>query len=236
MTSIEQLINRQILWWEKQRAEFDQKPLDKPLPPPIITVSRQTGSRGSYFASRLALKLDYQRFHREVVDAVCVSSGYRKRIVESLDEHYRSQLSVLVDSILTGQAVDNSDYTRYLCEAVLSMSRLGGIVLVGRGANFILGPKRGMHVRFIAPKERRIHNLRTYKGMSRIEAIAAIDDSDRLRREFVRKLFGADIDDPSHYDLVINADYIDVEELVDTVVTAYKGKMDKLANLDNEPG
>ena len=234
MTSIETLLDRQFRRWEQQQRYVAEQSVPVEKPPPIITVSRQTGSRGSYFASRLAQQLDYQRIHREVVDAVCHSSGYRRRIVETLDEHYRSRLEILVDGILTGQAVDNSDYTRHLCRVILSMSRLGGVVLVGRGGSFILGRRRGLHLRLIAPKDRRVRNLVTYKQLPPFKAEAEIERSDRLRREFVYKLFGADIDDPANYDLVINTDYIDVEELVESVIVAYRGKMDKLAHLDHD--
>ncbi len=234
MTSIEALINRQFMRWERDQTHKPETPPAKHAPPPIITISRQTGSRGSYFASRLALKLDYQRIHGEVVDAICASTGYQRRIIESLDEHYRSNLQMLVESALTGRAIDSSDYTRHLCKVVLSMARLGGVVLVGRGGNFILGPRQGLHLRFIAPMERRVRNLQAYKNMTVIEAEEMIEESDKRRRAFIRKLFGADIDDPSHYDLVINADCIDVEELVDAAVVAYRGKSDKLANLDND--
>jgi len=234
MTSIEALINRQFLLWERQQGTRQEPTVEPVPPPPIVTVSRQTGSRGSYFASRLALSLNFQRLHREVIDAITQSTGNRKRIVESLDEHYRSELAMLVESVLSGQAIDNSDYIRHLCEVVLSMSRLGGVVLVGRGGNFILGPNRGLHIRFICPRTRRIANLVTYKGLTEDQAVEEIDRSDARRREFVRKVFDADIDDPRHYDLVINAHYMDVEELVDAAVVAYRGKMDKLAHLEND--
>ena len=126
MTSIEAIINRQFLRWEQeQKVQPRLEPL-KELPLPIVTVSRQSGSRGSYFASRLAQKLGYQRIHREVIDAVATSSGYRTRLLEALDENFRSELEVLVEAVLTGQSVDNVDYANQLCKVVLSMSRLGG--------------------------------------------------------------------------------------------------------------
>lgn len=234
MPSVETLINRQFLRWERDQAKRAEEAPAKKAPPPIVTVSRQTGSRGSYFASRLAQRLDFQRIHREVIDEICKSSGYRKRIVESLDEHYRSDLELMVESVLTGQGVDHSDYVHHLCQVILAMSRLGGVVLVGRGGSFVLGPRRGLHVRFVAPRERRIRNLVTYKHISAAQAEALIEESDRARAEFVHKVYGGDIDDPRQYDLTINAACIDVEEIVDAVAVAYRGKMDKLAHLEND--
>lgn len=236
MTSIDAIINRQLLKWELQCKKAEEEAAVRPHPPPIVTVSRQSGSRGSYFASRLAEKMDYQRLHREVIDTICESSGYRKRIVESIDEKFRNQLELIVESIFTGKAVDHRDYIMHLGQVVLSMSRLGGVILMGRGGNFILGPKRGFHIRFIAPHDRRVQNLVTYKGMDKTAAVKFIEESDSSRRELIKKLFNADIDDPQHYDLVINAAYMDVEELLGVTMAAIKAKFDKLTYLDHDSG
>ncbi len=116
------------------------------------------------------------------------------------------------------------------------MSRLGGVILMGRGGNFILGPKRGFHMRFVAPKEKRIQNLVTYKKIDAVAAKKMIEQSDATRREYIRKLFNADIDNPLHYDLVVNAAFMDVEELVEVAMKAIRGKFDKLTYLDHEAG
>ena len=228
MTSIDAIINRQLLRWELQRKQADEKKVEQPQPAPIVTISRETGSRGSYFGSRLAMKLGYQRLHREIIDSICESSGYRKRIIESLDDRFRGSLSMMVESFFTGQSVDHSDYHRHLYRVVLSLSHLGGVIVMGRGANFILGPERGFHIRFVCDKEKRVENLMKYKELTQENALEDIEKSDERRKEFIRKLFSSDIDDPHFYDLVLNSTSIDVEELVDTAVTAIRGKMDKL--------
>lgn len=234
MTSIDAIINRQLLKWELERKKLDEEAHEHLRPLPIITVSRQTGSRASYFASRLAQKLNYPRLDRQVIDAICTSSGYRKRIIESLDSHFRSDIQVMVDSLFTRQSVDHSDYVKHLARVILSMSRFGGVVVVGRGSNYILGPKRGVHLRVVCPMEKRIENLMKYKGISRGEAIDTIKESDEQRSEFVTKVFHRDINDPHYYDVVFNSALIDVEEMVETAVMAINAKMEKLDHLDND--
>lgn len=234
MTSIEAIINRQLLKWELERKESEQATHSRSQPPPIVTISRQTGSRGSYFGSRLALRLGYQRLHREAIDLVCKSSGYRKRIIESLDDRLRGWLELLAESIVTGQAVDSSDYARHLCQVVLSMSQLGGVLLMGRGGSFILGPERGFHIRVVCPREKRIENLVKYKQLSTDQARTTVDESDADRRKFVSQLFDCEIDDPQHYDLALNSSLMDVEEMVDTAMVAIKAKMSKLTWLDHD--
>jgi cytidylate kinase len=111
------------------------------------------------------------------------------------------------------------------------MSELGGVVLLGRGGNFILGPKRGFHVRFVAPHETRVANLMKYREMTRKEAEGLISESDGMRGQLIRKLFRADIDDPVYYDLMVNSAYVDIEDLLGVVKAAVMAKFTKLAHL-----
>ena len=234
MTSIDTIINRQLLKWELERKEAAGEQAPPAPPPQVVTVSRETGSGGTYFASRLADELGFQRLHRETINAICESSGFRKRIVESLDSRFRGDLELLAESMVTGRSVDYSDYHRHLFKVVLSMARLGGVVLVGRGGSFILGPLRGFHMRVIAPREQRLANLMKYKSLSEDDATTEIARVDTERREMIAKLFGCDIDDPNHYDLVINLGLLDLEEMVPPIVSAIKAKFARLASAERE--
>ncbi|MCK4462586.1 MAG: cytidylate kinase family protein [candidate division Zixibacteria bacterium] len=234
MASIDAIINRQLLRWELEKKQVAEQPSAKPAPPQVVTVSRQAGSRGSYFATRLAEELSFNRLHRETIDAICDSSGYRRRIVENLDERFRSDLDVMVQGMITGQSVDHRDYARHLFQVVLSMARLGGVVLVGRGGNFILGPRRGFHIRVVAPREQRIANLVKYKNVTKEVAATEADRVNSERKELMTKLFGHDIDDPAHYDLIINLGLMDLEEMVRPTIAAIHAKFARLATLAKE--
>jgi len=234
MTSIDAIINRQLFRWEQERKRIQEAPHIPFVPAPIVTISRQSGSRGSYFGSRLALKLGYQRLHREVIDAISESSGYYHKIVASLDGHFRSNLSLMVEAMITGKSFDHSDYVKHLSKVVLSLSALGGVVLMGRGGNIILGPERGFHIRVVCPIETRIENLVKYKSLGPKEARTIITRSDNIRREFIAKVFKVEIDNPHHYDLVINTALMDVEDLVDIATAAMNAKMAKLSHKEEE--
>ncbi len=53
-SSIDSIINRQLRKWELEQSQLSESDKDQLIIPSIITISRQKGSRGSYFASRLA--------------------------------------------------------------------------------------------------------------------------------------------------------------------------------------
>ena len=130
--------------------------------------------------------------------------------------------------------VDQDYESPHLCQGVVGMSELGGVVLMGRGGSFILGPHRGFHMRVICPKAKRIENLVKYKERTSEAAQAEVDQSDRDRKKFVSALFNAEIDDPHNYDMVINSALIDVEEIVEVAAQAVEGKMAKLTWLDHD--
>jgi cytidylate kinase len=230
--SIDSILDRQVGKWEAEKAAHvhDLGGRDRAAGPlqPIITVSRQRGSGGSLLAERLAERFGYTLLHRDVIDRICESSGYKRRIVELLDGRARSQLQLWVESVLQGAYVDASDYLKALLEVIYSISQLGGVVVVGRGSNFILGHERGFHIRVVAPLDVRVRNLVERGGLAERDALREIEKSDRERTEWVRKACGRSIDDPLGYDLVINHLSISMESAANLVAAAAQEKFERL--------
>jgi len=231
MPSIDSILDRQVGKWESEKAAHVHGPGSRDRPAtgqPILTVSRQRGSGGTLLAQRLAERFGYTLLHRDVIDRICESSGYKRRIVESLDGHARSQLQLWVESVLQGAYVDANDYVKALLEVIYSISQLGGVVVVGRGANFILGHERGFHIRVVAPREARVRDLAERERIAERDALREIEKSDRERTEWIRKVFGRSIDDPLGYDLVINHLSISMESATSLVAAAAQEKFERL--------
>ncbi len=231
MPTTDAILDRQLRRWELERQlSRSARAADEPRPghQPVITVSRQKGSGGSLLAGKLAERFDYTLLHRDLIDRICATTGLQKRIVESLDGHARSELALWFESVVAGSFIDASDYVRALLETIYSVARLGGVVVVGRGANYIIGHDGGFHLRVVAPREVRVATLAAREGITLREAARAIDHSDRERSEFVRKLYRRDIDDPLGYDLVINHLSISVEAAVSLIAAAAMEKFERL--------
>ena len=232
ITNIEVLIDRQIKKWEvEKKAKEERKLPDKKQFLPIITVSRQRGSSGSYLAQRLAEKFNYQLVHKQVINIICNNSGYRRRIIESLDEKSKSQLESWVEGIFQGQYVDSSDYFKYLYHTIIVLAQHGGIVLVGRGGNFVLTLKTGFHIRVVAPERRRVENIMKFANVDDETARKAIKDSDTERSNFIRRNFNHDINNPHYYDLVINTGFLDIEDAVKIAIQAINAKFNRLKQM-----
>jgi cytidylate kinase len=240
MPSIDHILDRQVRRWEAEKVAQAREPGSHDRPgatiQPILTVSRQRGSGGTLLAERLAERFGHTLLHRDVIDRICESSGYHRRIVESLDEHARSQVQLWVESVLQGAYVDASDYLRALLEVIYSVSQLGGVVVVGRGANFILGHERGFHIRVVAPIEMRVRNLTEREGLAERDALREIERSDRERTEWVRKACGRSIDDPLGYDLIINQLSVSRETATTLVAAAAQEKFERMRTTRNPAG
>ena len=232
MPSRDTILDRQIRRWESEKAVHvrERAVREGPAPPrqPVLTVSRQRGTGGTLLAGKLAERFGYTLLHRDVIDRICESSGYKRRIIESLDEHAKSQLQLWFESVLQGTYVDASDYVKHLLEVIYSISTLGGVVVVGRGGNFILGPERGFHVRVVAPREVRVRNLVERERLTERDAARAIEKTDHERAEFVRRVFGRSIDDPLGYDLVINHLSISLDSATSLVAAAAMEKFERM--------
>jgi len=229
--SIDSIIDRQLRRWEHERRTTRAAgPEPRPGPgfQPVITVSRQHGSSGSTIASALAERFGYTLLHRDVIERMSEDAGYTRRLLETLDEHAQPPVTSWFDSILVGNYVDSSDYVRALLKAVHSVAQLGGVVMVGRGANFIVGPERGFHVRIVAPREARIRTLMARNGISEREAGREVDTRDHERAEFTRRLFGRGVDDPLAYDMIVNEADLTPDAIVAAIAPAAAEKVQKL--------
>jgi cytidylate kinase len=234
-TSIDAIIDRQFRRWDLERNIAHRADSERDSAPgahPLVTISREHGSVGGAVAASLADRLGCTLLHRDVIDRMCQSTGYSRRLLEALDDRSRSQMATWFDSMVGGLYFDSTDYVRALFTTLYSIARLGGVVIVGRGANFIVGRDRGFHVRVVAPREERIRAIAARKGVSLRDAAHEVATLDHERAEFVRRLFHRPIDDPLGYDLVVNAAGAAPREVAEWLSQAARRKFERLRPLE----
>lgn len=220
-TAIETIVDRQIRRWELEKNR-PKEAMPLPIKPgPIITISRQKGSGGSLAALKLAELTGFTLIGRDIIDQISVDIGTQKRLVETLDESVRSKFELWVEGIFQRRLVDTSDYLKSLVKIIGAVSHHGKTIIVGRGANFVLGQKRGFHVRVVADGEFRANSLMTRLGISKAAAQEEISRSDEQRRKFIKSDFRKDIDNPQEYDMMINSTFLSPEHIAQMVLNAY---------------
>lgn len=225
MTSIESIIDRQIRRWELQQARLRTVPGEAGKHRPIITVSRLLGAHGEEIAEKLSRLTGFQLMDRGILETIARDFGVRSRVIELLDENARSELESWFGGMITGRIIDRSDYLKALTKTLGAIANYGEMIIVGRGAHIILGPDKAFRIRVIASLKKRVTMIAEERNISQKDAQKIIADSDAKRLKFMRKSFGADSDDPSFHDLVINTDHFSVSDAVELVMLGYSKKI-----------
>ena len=102
--------------------------------------------------------------------------------------------------------------------------------MIGRGAYFILqGLPNLISLRFIASDDIRLERLMKEFNWNEKQALQRITESDNNRKGFHKSFFNSEINDPSHYLMVMNTGAFDVESasnaissLIDSIMTPEK--------------
>jgi hypothetical protein len=224
MASIGAIIERQLKRWELQQQMLKDKPEEKPGLRPIITVSRSFGAHGEEVARKLSELTGFQLLDREILDAIINDIGLQNKMVELFDEDTRSELESWFYGMITGRIVDKSDYLKSLTKVIGSILKYGETIIVGRGANVIVGRNRGFHLRVTASRKKRAENVAERQVIPEEEALRQIEDSDKRKAAYFRKSFDVDINDLSLYDMIISTDSLSVDDVVELALLAYGKK------------
>ena len=216
-TSIEQFVNKQLEKWESTYTK-DKSKGEAFLP--VITVSMEPGSGGSVMAKKIAERLGFSYFHRDIVEEISKSTKIRSTVVNTLEKERLSGVKDFISSLLEEHYIHPDTYLNHLLEVISTIGKHGRAVIVGRGANFILPADDIFSVRVIAPMEKRIRNVALEYRVTSEEAKRRVIRRESRRKAFVRQSFHADISDPIQYNMVINTDKMSVAAAVEAVIAA----------------
>lgn len=220
----EKLIQRQINHWSRLREVLREQPPGEPASPgPVITVSRLAGSGGRTLAAGLRDRLGCEVHDHSIVERIARTRRLSPELVALLDEQDIRQSDLWVRGVLENRLFLKEQYREALAETVVGMAEAGNAVILGRGAGHILVHRATLRVRLVAGTATRQSRLQAGCGVSRAEARVLVEETDRRREAYVRKLLGVDPHDPAGYDLVINTDRLSATEVLDIVLVALVG-------------
>ena len=223
MANIDTIVEKQVrTWTENLRQTAREGRVEVHWS--IITVSREFGARGAALAKRIAGRIGFTVWNREIVQAIAEDSEANREIVDALDERRRKAVEDAVLGALMGTKVTNVQYVRSLMRLVQAISAHGSAIVVGRGANYILRPADALRVRIVSPLDHRVAMYARRMGISEKEARQVISESDAERADFVRHQFRRQVDEASDYDLIVNSSTFDLDEMADLVMQGYKAK------------
>jgi cytidylate kinase len=190
---------------------------------PVITLSRELGSRGDDVAAAVAAALKLRLVGRELINQAARAAGVPEVALAEIDE-----LGLLG---LKPERTALELYRATVERVIREQAERGDVLLVGRGGQIVLAGWPGvLHVRIIAPADARMRCVQERCRISAEAAAARIAASDRTRAAFLRRHYGARWDDPRLYDLVINMARLTVEDAAALICQAAR----QIARPDHE--
>ena len=171
----------------------------------IITISHEAFGDGRAIAERVAGILGYRCISREVLVEASKRYGIAEakffEVLEEKPHHWWTQL-------LESRGV----YRIVLQATICELAQEGDLVYHGRaGQEFFPGIRHVLNVFIDTPREFRVQQVKTRKGLSEEAANEYLGELDRIRARRMKDLFNIDWRDPARYDLVLNTARMSVE-------------------------
>jgi cytidylate kinase len=184
----------------------------------ILTISRECQSGSHEIGMAVARSLGYEFVSRERIFADVKKYGKRwpgadlsvdenaPSIWERFDWEYHGVIS-LVESVI---------YDRALAD---------NVVIVGRGGNYLLRDiPYALRIRIVAPLEMRIERMMKEDHVDEKTARREVARIDRSRADYVKKNYGRDWEDLSHYDMVFNSGTDTYEDITRILISALEDR------------
>lgn len=189
-----------------------------------LAMSNKVGAGGDEVAALLGSRLGWPVFDKEILQAMAGNDEVRTRLYKSMDERDLGWFEETFRALMQ-KGFHRNDYFHRLTETVLCLARQGPAIFLGRGADLILPADQGLRVKVIASRRRRVENFARRARVTTEEAAAQIQRIEQERRDFFRRHFHADADDPTRFDLLINVERFSTQEAVELICSAMKARM-----------
>lgn len=203
----------------------------------LIALSASYGAGGNLVGPALAERLGVPFLDRAIPLKVAEELQVPFEEADSVEAESPSWLERLLRGFvgiepagptpLPPDALTSDDFRRETEKVLLAQCETGEGVLLGRAAAVVLrDDPRVLRVRLDGPREARIRQAVALGGTDEETAARTLDRLDRTHADYARELYGADIHDPSFYDLTIDSTRIPPATCVDLILTAARAPED----------
>jgi cytidylate kinase len=197
-----------------------------------IAISREAGSRGGTIAKRAGEKLGWEVFSQEMLDYGVQNAPFREDLLERLSPNAKHWIEQHLRRLMDERDLTNHPNMRELAHLVLTLAALGNVILLGRGAGFLLPSRSTLHVRFVAPLADRVAYMSQWLRLTEEEAAEQVRKRDHRRTEYLATHFHRKPNDDHLYDMVLNTSLLGEDRCADVIAAAAKAKMSAFVGLD----
>ncbi len=180
----------------------------------ILTISREIGSGGREIAYAVADRLGYRLVTKEVIhEDIRKDGGKWEEWARDLDER--------CPTIWEKYDWSFRGFGALIQLHILEEAQRDRVVILGRGGNFLLeGIGHALRIRVKASLEMRITRIEKRDSSDRETARWLAEKTDYERSCFIQALYGRSWDDPSAYDMVVDAGSEAIDATVSKIADA----------------
>lgn len=220
--AISSAVERQMRNWEIARQQTP--PSSDPSTPvvnPFVTISRMVGSGGGEVARKLAERVGWPLFDREVLRYMAGDDAVRKRLYETMDER---DIGFVEESLrsFTSTEIKRNDYFHRLTETILTITRQGNAIFLGRGADLVLPRGAGLRVRTVSLPAACVQRYALEQSTDTVQAARDLARIERDRSRFLHQHFNVELDTPDRFDMVLNLAAVGIDEAVHLIAEMIK--------------
>ncbi len=204
---------------------------------PVVTIRGRLGSGAPEVGKLVAGQLHIDYIDREIINEVAARlnleeqeiirkemppARLQERIAEALARGYSIGDGIQGAYLPFSQIpLDDSSYLDALTSLIKELAQGYSAVIYGRGSQFILkGHPQTIHVSMVAPSAVRLKRVMETLKLSEEKAKQEMQRFDNAAREFLKRYFGAEMEDPTKYDLVINTEHFSYASAASLIIQA----------------
>jgi cytidylate kinase len=208
---------------------------------PVVTIRGQMGSGAPEIGKIVAEKLHIDYIDREIIADVAKRLKWSKQGVADKETPPGSMWGRIAEALGRGYSIgpgyggaylpmyeiplDDFHYLTGLESVIKELAGSQAVIIRGRGSQFILKEWPGaLHVLLVAPEETRVNRIKTSLKLNESDARKEMNRSDSSHREFIKRYFQADLENPVNYDIVLNTGSLSFEDTAAIINKALKSK------------
>lgn len=198
----------------------------------IITVSREFGSGGREFAKRLAEKLGYKYYDKEIFALVAKQENLNKNYVENTmtNAEYAGTIGMSFSTYSSSQKAMTNMLVQER-EIIRKIGEKGNCVIVGRGADVILKDLSPVNIFVYSDTETKLTRCKEHghegEDLSEKELLKKIKMVNKSRKRFYLFLGQDNWGAKENYDICVNTSNMSIKDIVPAVAELVKKYMEK---------
>ncbi len=201
-----------------------------------VTISRSLAAGGEEVGRLIAEAMGFRYVDDEIVISAANSAGIDASAVQRVEETpplIQRMMEFMAmsappevagwDPVMAFPIIPSTSVRQLIQSVIRQTAEKGNAVILAHAASIPLAGTEGVLRVFVtASPEVRAQRLRSQAKLTEAEARKSIEDSDRQRREYLRRFYQVSQELPTLYDLVLNTDVLTPAEAAKIVVDLAK--------------